>query len=500
VLNPAPAPRGPIGVATGLAALLLVSYGYFMPAPASNELSRFALVRSLVERGRIDIDPFAETTPDVARQGEHAFSDKAPGAAFLAAPAYAAWAGVRRLWHAPAPAFRRESQLRGTPVLGEDRLFLSPAFRRAVYVCNLGTNVVAGALLGALFFGLLVRWGLPPTAAVMAMVALNLGSLIFAYSTMFFGHVLAATALFGAFVALDHRTRAPDRRDRWTLLAGLLAGVAVLVELPVALGALILAVYLATDPADLGTRDRLRTLALFAVGATPPLLALAVYQTAAFGAPWSSGYAHVANPTFAAGMAQGILGVGWPRPQVVLALLVGRARGLLYVAPVLALAIVGLVRGVRDRQTRRRAVTASAIVVAFLLMNAGYYMWWGGAALGPRHVVPALPFLCLGFAWFLPAQRWQGDLFVVLLGISVINQLAAVVVSPLAPPGGDVLFGHVYRHLVHGDVAILPGASNVGLLLGLPGPFSLLPLLALWGLGFWAVVKTLGRRAEIGSG
>jgi hypothetical protein len=278
--------------------------------------------------------------------------------------------------------------------------------------------------------------------------------------------------------------------------------VGVLVELPVVLGVLILAAHLAADPAEARWRDRGRALAMFAAGSLPPLLALAVYQTTAFGAPWSSGYAHVANPTFAAGMAHGILGVGWPRPQVVLALLFGRARGLLYVAPVLALAIVGLVRGVRDPHSRRRAITASAIVIAFLLMNAGYYMWWGGAALGPRHMVPALPFLCLGFAWVLPAagwqRAWQGDLFVVLLGISVVNQLAAVVVSPLAPPEGDVLFGHVYRHLIHGEVAILPGAANVGLLLGLPGPLSLLPLLGLWAVGLWGFARVAGGAEETG--
>jgi hypothetical protein len=155
------------------------------------------------------------------------------------------------------------------------------------------------------------------------------------------------------------------------------------------------------------------------------------------------------------------------------------------------LALVGLVRGVRDPMSRRRAVVATAIVTAFLLMNAGYYMWWGGAALGPRHVVPALPFLCLGLAWFLPGTGWRADLFVVLLGIAVVNQLGAVAVSPLAPPEGDVLFGYVYRHLVHGQLAILPGASNLGMLLGLRGLASLLPLLIVWALALAILIRAM---------
>jgi hypothetical protein len=235
-----------------------------------------------------------------------------------------------------------------------------------------------------------------------------------------------------------------------------------------------------------------------------PLLALAAYQTAAFGVPWSTGYAHVANPTFAAGMAHGVLGVGWPRPTVLLLLLVGRTRGLLYVAPVLALAFVGLVRGVRAPESRRRALSAGAIVVAFLLMNAGYYMWWGGAALGPRHVIPALPFLCLGFAWLPaqwlpggptaaepPARQWPLDLFVVLLAVSVVNQLAAVAVSPLVPPGVEVLFAHTYARLVRGEIAILPGSTNLGMLLGLRGVISLLPLLVAWGVGGALIRRSL---------
>jgi hypothetical protein len=470
---------------TVLAALLVASYASFAQAPASNESSRFAAVRAMVERGGITIDPDAATTADLARRGDHVYSDKAPGTALLAVPAYAAYAIVVRQLGADLPAFARESQLRGQAALGEDRLFLNPAFRRAVYVCNLSTNVVAGVALGLAFLGLLQRWGVRARDALLATLALGLGSQIFAYSTMFFGHVLAAAALFGAFVCLD---RVPTGPRRWTIAAGFLAGLGVLIELPVVLGAAILAVSLATMPAP-DARTRWRRVAGFAAGAVGPLVALAWYQTVAFGAPWSTGYAHVANPTFAAGMAHGILGVGWPRPVVLLQLLLSPSRGLFYLSPVLALAAWGLVCGVRAPGSRHRALTALAIVVAFWLLNGGYYMWWGGAALGPRHCIPALPFLALGFAWYLPAPGWRGDLFVVLLAVSLVSQLAAVAVSPLAPPGVDALFAYVYPQLVHGTVARLPGSSNLGMWLGLHGPASLLPLLLLWSAAAVALAR-----------
>jgi hypothetical protein len=464
--------------AAWLALLLFASLAYFMPAPASNELSRFALVRALVERGSLAIDPDAETTADRARVGEHSYSDKAPGASLLAAPAYFAYLRIADVVGVPRPAVARESRMRVLLPGAEDRLFLSPSLRRAVYVCNLFSNALAAAALAAMFFPLLGAWGLPARRALLLTVAVVAGTLLFPYGTVFFGHVLAAAGLFVAFALLERGS---------PLRAGLAAGTAVLVELPAALGAAVLVGAILTGPV------RARALARFALGALPPLLVLAAYQTAAFGRPWSTGYGHLVDPTFAAGMGQGLLGVGWPRPGAFLAMWLGRERGLLYLAPVLIFAVIGLGRGLARPESRRRAAIAGAMVLGFALLSSGYYMWWGGAAAGPRHFIPALPFLGLGLVWLGP---WLDRpvvrvAFAVTLGLSIANQLAVTTVSPLAPHEIDLLFEHTWPRLVRGEVAILPGSTNLGLLLGLQGARSLLPLLGLWALGGWTVLGAL---------
>jgi hypothetical protein len=456
-----------------LGLLLFASHAYFMPAPASNELSRFALVRAIVERGRLDIDPYAATTADVASFGGHSFSDKAPGAALLAVPAYAVYVKLLDWTGTPRPAFVRASSLRPLPPGAPDPLLHNPSLRRGVYVCNLFSNALAGVALGVMFFVLLGRWAVPPRRALLFTAALSGASLVFPYSTVFFGHVLAAAALLGGLLALEARRPA---------LVGLAAGLAVLFELPAALGALGLLVALLV-------RER-RWLARFATGALPPLAALLAYQTAAFGGPFSTGYAHLADPDFAAGMSQGLLGVGLPSPKVLLAMLFGRSRGLFYLSPVAMVALVGLGRGLARPESRGRALLPAALVLAFALLSAGYYMWWGGAALGPRHFIPALPFLMLGLLWLPDGPRWQ-DLLLVTLAVSLVSVLGATAVSPLAPPGVDLLFEYTYPRLWRGDVALYPGSSNFGLLLGLPGLASLLPLLGLWALGAWAVVTAL---------
>jgi hypothetical protein len=478
--------------ATLLGALLLASYASFMPPPAWNETSRFDLVRSLVERHRIDIDPFQENTADKALRAGHHYSDKAPGASLLAAPAYAVYYGWLRAAGRPPPQFL----VRPPSSADEDpQVMFSPTFRRAVYVCNLATNALAGAALGALFFLVLGRAGVAPRLALAATLALSAGSLVFPYATMLFGHVLAAALLFGAFALLG--PFAPGARGEGApgrgrlLAAGALCGLAVLTELPTALGALALAVYLARRG---DWRARMRGLLLFGAGAAPALLALAAYQRAAFGSPFSAGYGHVEDPRFAAGMAHGLYGIGAPSPAALAALLLGRARGLLYVAPVLVLGFVGLARAARAASpVRAEARVAGAIVVGLLLVNAGYYMWWGGAALGPRHFIPALPLLCFGIPFALRGPRPALLATAGLTAISALNQVLATAVSPLPPFEGDVLFGHVYAHFFRGEVAILSGAANAGMLLGLRGPASLLPLLLLWAVALPVIVASLDR-------
>jgi hypothetical protein len=471
-------PEAPLpSVAAALAALLFLTYGYFFAAPSWNENSRFALTRSLVERGRLDIDPYQHETGDKALAGGHTYSDKAPGASLLAVPAYAAFHAFLRASHGRPPS----SIAAAGPADPNERILVNASFRRGLYLCNLFTNALAGALLGALFFlGLCRRFAVAARPALAATLALTVGTLVLPYSTMFYGHVLVAAFLFAAFFLVE-----PGAGAGRLAGAGALCGMAVLTELTTAPAALLLAGYAAWIAR--------RRAGWFAAGAVPPLLALAGYQWAAFGSPFHSGYASVSRPEFAEGMAHGLMGIGLPRPRVLGALLVGRSRGLLYTAPVLLLAFVGLFRRLADDLRARRAELplAAAIVVFFLIATAGYYMWYGGSAFGPRMVIPALPFLCLGLPFAF--RRPRPVVFAVLFAVSVANQLAATAVEPSAPLVGDVLGGYLYPHLLRGEVPLVPGASNLGALFRLKGPASLLPLLALWALALRMLLPLLPR-------
>jgi hypothetical protein len=104
-------------------------------------------------------------------------------------------------------------------------------------------------------------------------------------------------------------------------------------------------------------------------------------------------------------------------------------------------------------------------------------MWDGGAALGPRHCVPMLPFLALGLA---PALRAAPRLFNGLALLSAAAMLLAAAAAPEAPQHGNPLWGHAWPRLRDAAPGTYVGPQNLGLFLGLPGLWSLTPLLVLW--------------------
>jgi hypothetical protein len=196
-------------------------------------------------------------------------------------------------------------------------------------------------------------------------------------------------------------------------------------------------------------------------------------------------------------MQQGIYGVNVPRLLRLRRILFGDYRGLLPLAPVLAVAPIGwlLVR------RRLAAVAAAIIAIYYILLNASYAYWEGGWSYGPRHASPAIPFLCIGLAalWTAVPRYLRGALALVgAYGVAVT--LVAVSTMPLPPnnirrPVAELL----WPAFVDGDLAlntqtfVAGGANpdfrahtepkaafNLGMKMGVRGLASLLPLMLAW--------------------
>ncbi|MBX7078478.1 MAG: hypothetical protein K1X88_04755 [Nannocystaceae bacterium] len=479
-------------VAWKLALVLLGTYAYFVPAPAWNQNSRFALTRALVERGSTQIDPDHETTGDKSYRDGHWYCDKAPGTSFAAVVPYAVVATLRRLAGGAPPAVTvvpqdpRDLAAGRSPSVSErqpgDRLVYNRSHRIGLYFAGLGSVGLVSVLgaLAAWLVALRLARGHVAIATACAL-AWALGTPALPYATALYGHQLCAALVMLGFAGI---VLSPRGRASPGLAAGIgtALGFAVATEYTVAPIAAGLALWW-------WQRQDLRRALALGLGALPWAIALAIYHGVAFGHPLSTGYDWVWLPEFAAGM-QVRYGIGAPRPSVLLAITFGSYRGLFYLSPILLLAVWGLLvrDGPRARLGTDAAFAAAACGVYMLLLNAGYYMWDGGAAIGPRHVVPALGLLAIGL---VPARERVPTAFAVLAIVSVAQMLLATAAMPEAPQFGNPLWEFALGRVLERAAATDALASNLGLVLGLPGAWSLVPLLGLWAWA-WPLVRPRG--------
>jgi hypothetical protein len=463
--------------AIALFLVLLACYAYFPPRWAEwNQNSRFDLVLAIVDDHSVQIDRYVANTGDYAYVDGHYYSDKAPGTALLGVPVYAAFralapsALLARLTTAAGDGSALATTLRADGTgLAVDKLYFFVALTATTFV----TMALPSALLGVLLFQVGGQLGLARRPALAAAALFGLATSAFPYANLFVGHQLSATLLFAAFALLLARRRGSLGR-RCLPLAGFLIGYAAITEYPTVLIGGLLGLYaLATGarrPADLAG-----DLALLAVGALPPLGALAIHDYAAFGTPLPVGYLHSALWTDV--HQQGFVSLTGPRLDALLGVTFGLHRGLFFLSPFLLLALPGYAALWRAPERRLELAVLALAPAAFLLFNGSSAMWSGGFGVGPRYLVPCLPFLALA-AGFGLAEAWARrplrPIVVLAAAWSAVAVWAETIAGQSFPDyTPNPLFDLSLPRLASGDLA-----RNLGMFLGLSGWTSLLPLLA----------------------
>ena len=418
----APPVRAPHGVALALFALVWLScvwFGSFALNP--NNATRLFAALAIVEQGDATIDRYQTLTIDKARFGEHYYMDKAPGVTLMAVPALAATRAVT--------GGRLDAQIID---IANPRLASFLLLRLQIAVA--ATTALLTALAAVLLLDLGTGLTGSPTAGLFAALGYALGSVVWGWSTTLFGHAPVAALLLIATWAVWRGTSSDRQLVRWRypLIAGAALGWAAVIEFPSALGGIAIGLWAIRRsrraPGAVRVRLYLAALLAAAVAAVP----LVGYNQATFGTPFRLGYQGVVG---FGGMREGLFGLTYPKPDVLFELVFGLRRGLLWVAPVLVLGAVGLWRMVRARETRDLGWLAVAVIAIVLAVNASYAYWDGGAAVGPRHSVPAIPFLALGLApfWAGLTRRRARVAAGALLALSMLLNLIVAATDIFAP-------------------------------------------------------------------
>jgi hypothetical protein len=371
-----------------------------------NNTIRLMSAIALAERGEARVDDLQALTIDKAEFDGHFYLDKAPGMTLLAIPAVTLADRIGPPRPSVVPAEPSDGRF-GPYFL--TRLRLSVALVSAVL-----------AALGALaLYDLTLRLTASEGAALFASIAFALGTPVWGWSTTLFGHAPVASLYVIAVWALWRGG------IRYAAIAGVALGLAVLIEFQAVLAGSVIALWGAYR-----LRSPRPIAAAAGAGAAMLLIPFIAYNLIAFGTPFRLGYQGV---TGFAGMNQGLFGLTSPSLLVLAQLLVGLRRGLLWVAPVLALAPIGLWWLAKREHGLAAMLAATALVV--LLVNSSYFYWDGGHSTGPRHSVPAIGLLAIGLGpfWAGLRRRWERITAVALLVVSVAINLAIAAANITTP-------------------------------------------------------------------
>jgi hypothetical protein len=385
-----------------VAALAFVFHGGIFP----NATSRALTVLGITELGTLSADPWTGATIDYATVGGHTYSDKAPLSSFVVLPFYFAW-----------------HVLRGRPY----------AHPLDLKILVLTGDVVAAAIPFAAFVLLLERRAAKRVGHEMAVLLALMGAFgtpLFNYAGTYFGHALAGALFVFAYHLATSETEAGPPEQR-ALLAGFLAGLAVLTELPMAIGTGLIGAYL------LSRESGWKLVASYVAGGLPCALALGAYNAAITGSPFDPPYHHL-PPSFETDHPY-VLDLH--TLAVAGRLLFGQFRGLFFWAPAL-LFLVPL--AMARLATAPRRILFGAFALAELGFVASFWMWDGGWCIGPRHLTGLMMIALYEGVQAVAETPRTRPLFLALAGVGVAINAIATATNPFVSPQPSRPFSDVY--------------------------------------------------------
>ena len=373
-----------------LTAILVIAAIYFYQDPEFNGNSRLDAVRAVVEQGKFTIDAYQAqpdwTTGDRALYNGHYYTDKAAGSSLFAIPLY-------YLLYKTAVAFS---------------ISLTSSFiKHFLTTLVIGTSFVINGLM---MYQIALLISQSPRKSFLVALAVSLGTMLWPYSAVYYGHVPAAMFLCIAFYVLLGMKKTSEKNiPSQFFWAGLWLGFAFITDYTTALAIAGLIAYALYVLRGRGWSNLLRIGLEGLLGALIPLSLLFIWNFLIFGNPFTLGYSYYQmSQTRELGSLSGLLSLK-PNLSILYHITFDPQFGLFWQSPVLLLSLIGCIMAFRKSSHRIEVLISLYAIVTILLLNASIDVWWGGYAFGARYLIVALPFFVIPIALIPESLTWAID-------------------------------------------------------------------------------------------
>jgi len=362
---------------------------------SSNDGSHFAATRALVRYRTLAIRDgaiFALNDAAIGTNGQ-VYANRPPGTALLATPAYVLGVLLRPILRQPSSPADLRWHRSVAKRLGSSLGFtLDPremadrqVAESAQQLCCSVLSALAGVLACFLTYHLARQFGIEETSALLVIVILGTGTLIWRYSTALFSHIFSTDLLLLELNLVFSKLAV--RSIGFSLLFGCVLAFGVSLEYQTILTIPVLVAYVAYS--NRKQAGIVKTLGLMMMPSAIVLGALAMFHLSAFGSPFrtaltASSYLDDAGSlsnTFSGSIPKGI----W------FLFLAPRAFSLFSTSPILLASLGALaLRPVRPRLFFIAAV--AAIQTAPILIKT---VPWGGLTGDHRYILATVPLIAL---------------------------------------------------------------------------------------------------------
>ena len=173
--------------------------------------------------------------------------------------------------------------------------------------------------------------------------------------------------------------------------------------------------------------------------------------------------------------SQGFISITYPHWDAIYGLTFSPFRGMFFLSPALLFTIPGFVYWFQRKKQRLEFWVVLWSFLTTYLFYGSSIMWWGGFAVGPSYLTAMIPMLTFPFAYFLD-QHVKRNWVQSIVGFSAIISVLLVWIETI---GGQSFPDLTPRPLTQISIPALAAgdvARNLGMVLGLRGLTSLLPL------------------------